>query len=442
MQKSLRFILLTAILMSTTSLLFAQSGNNSPFSRFGIGDLNDNNLISIRQMGGLSASFADAYQINIVNPASYTFLRSTAFDFGVSVANKSLENNAGDKETRWSGNLDYIALAFPLRNPLNEAFEREKKDWRLGMGFALQPISEVAYDITNTETDLNFGEVERNFSGNGGAWKALWGNSFKYNNFSVGLNLGYMFGNINYQRNVTFIDRPEAFNNSFETNYNMSGFLWNAGGMYQIVLNQNEIDSKKTVNTKQVLLGLYFGSATNFSTKADIFEGATLIDVFQDTLTYVEDQNGKGTLPGQVGFGATYYNGGKLGVGVNYELNAWSQYKNDANPESLSDSHRVSLGGFVRPNLKSFKFRDRIFYRFGLQYQTEPITIQDEQLKNVSLNLGLGLPFVYQRKISHMNLGVSIGTRGSTKYLRENYIKIGASFTFNDDEWFIRRQYN
>ena len=56
----------------------AQQNDNSPYSRYGIGDISDNNFNHTRQMSGLGSSYIDGYHINIVNPASYSFLNATA----------------------------------------------------------------------------------------------------------------------------------------------------------------------------------------------------------------------------------------------------------------------------------------------------------------------------------------------------------------------------
>ena len=58
-----------------SSKLFAQS--NSPYSRFGIGDLSSQTNVVGRGLGGISAAYSDWYSINFNNPASYSrFLTS------------------------------------------------------------------------------------------------------------------------------------------------------------------------------------------------------------------------------------------------------------------------------------------------------------------------------------------------------------------------------
>ena len=51
---------------------FLSAQENSPYSRYGLGDIAPSTNIVNRGMGGLSAAFADPFTINFTNPASYS----------------------------------------------------------------------------------------------------------------------------------------------------------------------------------------------------------------------------------------------------------------------------------------------------------------------------------------------------------------------------------
>ena len=85
----------------------------------------------------------------------------------------------------------------------------------------------------------------------------------------------------------------------------------------------------------------------------------------------------------------------------------------------------------------------RVYYRYGLYYGTDPRDAgQEDQISNYGVTVGMGMPFIYQRKISHANLGLEFGSRGKGTPIEETFAKINFSFTFNDDEWFIKRKYD
>ena len=51
--------------------LFGQNLNTSPYTRFGLGEVNKPLTTHYLGMGGLSVSYADFQQVNISNPATY-----------------------------------------------------------------------------------------------------------------------------------------------------------------------------------------------------------------------------------------------------------------------------------------------------------------------------------------------------------------------------------
>src|SRR5215216_7226414 len=63
-------IICTVFILSFFKNVCAQE--NSPYSRYGIGDLVPNTNTVNRGMGGISAAYVDALSINFNNPASYS----------------------------------------------------------------------------------------------------------------------------------------------------------------------------------------------------------------------------------------------------------------------------------------------------------------------------------------------------------------------------------
>lgn len=444
--KYLAFILTVC---STISVL-AQTGDNAPYSRFGIGELSSDNFQHLKQMGGTSISYTDAYHINIVNPASYAFLRTTAFDLGVYAKRNTLTTDI-QQASQWTGNLEYISLAFPLYNPLNQILDREKKKVSLGMSFTLKPQSTVSYDIASESNIDSIGRVLRSNFGEGGSYKFLWGNSIKYKEFAFGVNLGYLFGKVKYNRNLDFPDILYARVDRFSTEYSMKGFLYDIGLLYSKVLNTKSLEDEKTSVVKKLNVGLRFHSATSFSTSSDITnlgvyfvgDGTSNVDTAESTTIGLA---GDGRLPGSIGFGLSYYHGEKYNIGIDYSRSAWSNYFNEANDDvegDLNNTSSISIGGYIRPNYKSFtNYWKRVYYRFGAYHETDPRVIGDTQIKRQGFTMGMGLPFVFQRKVSHSNLGIDIGRSAWGTPIEETYVRFTLGFTFNDDEWFVKRKYN
>ncbi len=427
----------------------AQKNDNSPYSRYGIGDLADPNLNHTRQMGGLGASFMDGFHINPVNPASYAFLNSTAFDVGVFAKRTELKDSKATNAL-WSGNLEYLSLAFPLRNPINEIYDNVKRDYKLAMAFVLMQHSSVGYDIAASDSTSSGQHFMRNYQGTGGSYKAMWGNAIRYKNLSLGVNLGYLFGKMRYENRVQFDNTEYAYADLYGNDYNMRGFLWSAGMMYSDILNKKALESNRAVAAKRISAGFHANSATSFNTDYTI--NHILLqqlpgNIFNtDTIRLEDSIAGKGKLPAEFGIGATYYSGEKFSIGFNYNTALWTNYFNEANGDkkgTLKNTQRVSAGGHFRPDYKSFdNFFKRVYYRYGVYYASDPRVIRGTQIETYGITFGLGLPFVFQRKVSHMNLGFDLGMRGNNTPISEKFVKISLGVTFNDDEWFLKRKYN
>ncbi len=445
MQSNLKCVLTIVVCLFATVIITAQGTTNSPYSRFGLGDLADNNLIHLRSMGGIAGAYQDAYHANISNPASYASLQATTFDIGISALYSRLSEN-DFTEGRWSGNLEYLSIAIPLYNPINNLLEQEESKYHIATAFNLVPFSTVNYDITSFEQNPDVGELERNFNGNGGSYKFMWGNSIGFKNIAFGINVGYLFGNIQYQRNLLFNDQVNALSDEFDNEYSMKGFVYDAGLIYSHYFVSDDNKEKKRA-PDQLNIGIYGNIGTSFSTNSTVLNRSILrfgnSIVSSDTSFFEANVEGNGKLPSKLGVGMMYYKGNKYAMGFDFHMENWSSYENDANPRELSTTYRIGAGGYLRPDYNSFtSFFKRVYYRYGIYYGKDPRSFDDKQLSTYGLTFGMGLPFVFQRKISHANLGLELGSRGSGSPLSETFVKLSLSVTFNDDEWFIKRKYN
>ena len=449
MQNKIKYLLVCLVFLPF--MVGAQQVDNSPFSSFGIGNIHSDDLAFYQGFSGQGASFMDPYHLNIKNPSSYAFLRSAAYELGVSARYFQIKD-ATNKATGWNGNLEYIALGFPLRNPINASIDPIKRDVKMGMSFILKPHSTVGYNINSEGVSPGLGAYQNNFEGNGGLFKFMWGNALQYKNVSFGANIGYLFGNINFNENVFFTEIENVFQNRNEIDYNVNGFIWDAGFSYNLFLNKAAYEKDKSIKIKRLTFGLYGNSAQNFNTISNESQSVYFLglatqtayaDFAADTLFFAEGLAGKGTLPAEIGIGATYYSDSKFTIGFNYEYGAWSKYKNSVRNETLLDSWKLSIGGSYRPDAKSFNnYFKRVSYKLGVFYQKDPQVIDNIQISDTGFNLGASFPFYYQRKISHINAAFRFGVKGSATPIQELYGRVTVGFTFNDDEWFIKRKYN
>ncbi len=436
--KDFRGGLFTLFLLFFTTLAFAQPKDNSPYSRLGLGEIIYPTL-SAAGMAGLSAAYADPLHVNLLNPASLGWLNTATFEVGLYTERATLQ--FGDEKSKiWTGNLSHLALAFPLHNALNDVLDKKKRKLKWSMGFSLSPYSLVGYDIQTTEVLPEIDTTTNIYQGTGGTNKALWGNAVRYKNFSAGANLGYIFGQLERTRSVVFNDLATSYEDQFKDNISVRGFVWSVGVQQLIELEQKKTEDE-IYTGKSLILGAYGNSATNFNTNSTILRMRYNPSFFhRDTLLYAEDQKGSGKLPSEWTLGLMYQDPGKFRLGAEYTSSKWSDYENEAKPETLFDSRRIAVGAEFIPDISSYNnYLKRIRYRAGLYHRTDP---RLDDLKQYALTLGFGLPVILPRQqTSFVNLAFEFGRYDTSNSIKENFVKMSLGFTLNDSSWFFKRKF-
>ena len=110
-----RQTLLVLLLTILSGAAVAQNNTNSPYTRYGYGDLVNQNFGNSKAMGGIAFGLRDGSQINPLNPASYTAIDSLTFLFegGASLQNSNISDGSVKLNVK-NSSFDYIAMQFRL----------------------------------------------------------------------------------------------------------------------------------------------------------------------------------------------------------------------------------------------------------------------------------------------------------------------------------------
>ena len=398
-------------------------------------------------MAGQSAAFHDPYHLNLQNPASFAFLRSTSLETGLYAKYSHLATASATKDN-WSGNLAYLALGFTLRSPINEVLDRNKTPWKFGMGFSLTPYSIVGYNIESAETLPLVGEVQTKFQGTGGTYRMQWSNAVRHNNTAFGATLGWMFGKSIYDNTTIFNDTLfSTFQDNIRKDIGIKGFVWNVGLQQDVPLAYAE--NNKDVMTRWITLGLTAESNHKLRTVTDAYfirsQGRLSSGQYSnaDTLSEATDLRQNLTLPGSITFGIQYVKLEKLKLGAQFGFESWSNYLNEARPETFRNTISISGGAEFIPDFSSYnRYAKRIRYRVGAYYRQDPRVVNGEGLNDVGVSFGFGFPIVLPRQqTSFVNSAFEFGKLGGNSPLEETYFRISLGFTLNDNTWFYKRRF-
>ncbi len=409
--------------------IFAQAqslSTYSPYSRYGVGQIPTRGFAATKAMGGISQAVRNPYGINYLNPASYSAQDTMSFilDFGFETGATTLESQDQSVKNGFGG-IHHIAISFPIT-----------KWW--GSSLGLVPYSQVGYKIKRYETDLNIlstiGRIKYYNSGSGGLNQAFWGNAFKpIKNLSVGFNLSYYFGSLNYKNSIEFPeDKSDFLNLIQEKSVVIHDIALSFGAQYNLFLSEDK--------NKFLTFGATIENETDLNAKQVIFD-QWQSGSYSDTISHVDSTSGYINVPRNlsIGVGFSYYN--KLFTSIEFSTQNWSNstFLNVKQPLTNSKTYRFGLE-FI-PNRYDLKnYFKRISYRCGAHYSNTYMKFDGHQINEFALSAGLGFPF---RNNTKFNVSYEFGSRGTTDYglIKEKFGILSISLTFYDF-WFIRRKYN
>lgn len=404
------------VLLIITQFSFSQNNTNSPYTRFGYGDISDSNSGEQRAMGGLSLGARPKYGINTVNPASYSVVDSMTFMFDVGVsALVSRFSDAKVSSQKMNANLEYISMQFPL--------------WKnIGFSAGLLPYSFSGYSFSTTShlplaTYPDTVKTTQNFYGNGGVNQVYSGLSINlFDHLSLGLNAYYMFGSSINSRELRF-GRDDFYRSYQIDSIVVNSFRFRYGLQYYNTFGKKHFFS----------LGAIYEMKQKFN--AEFSESTGSVD--QERTPYMV-VNKEFEMPEMFGVGIQYTYDNHLTLGFDYTLQKWADAKYLGVTDTLNNRSKIVFGAEYLPNLKSRKYLDQIRYRAGINLSEPYYKIDGKtQPKNFGITFGIGLPL--KNSATVLNATVEYGKIGNPGLLREDYFKFTLNATFNEN-WFFKRK--
>jgi long-subunit fatty acid transport protein len=423
-----RAFFVLSFLFISIQILPAQE--NSPYSRYGLGDVLPTQNILNRSMGGLAIPYNDLQSVNFINPASYAYLRVTTLDVGLEYSSRTLQaENPPSKSNSKYLIPTYVQLGLPLK---------KKGFW--GMNIGLRPVTRITYNLSTRTRLAGIDSVLYNYTGNGGTYQAYLGTGFGNRKFSFGINAGYMFGNKEYSTKVILLNDtvPYQKSNSSDTT-RFGGIFVNAGALYRIELNRNtylRLGANGSIQNKLNAYRDIHRATFDFSSNS----GILVIDSVYAAL----EQKGKITYPASLGFGFMFEREDKWMFGAELNSTLWSDYRYYDQPDALRNSWTVRVGGQIIPDINSKSYWSRVVYRAGLSFGPDYIDV-NKNLNQYLFSFGAGFPIrrtFYSNQYTTINTALEIGARGNKKNtVSENLFKISVGVNLSDI-WFNPRKYD
>ncbi|EGJ72560.1 putative outer membrane protein [Bacteroides coprosuis DSM 18011] len=407
-------IVCAVIVTLFSGVALAQNNTNSPYTRYGLGQLTDLGSSKSKAMGGVGFALRDNSQINLLNPASYTAMDSLTFLFegGVSFQNANIDDGSTKLNAK-NSSLDYLAVQFRL------------KKW-MAMSVGLLPFSNVGYQIVEGRVNEDDPEANVAFThkGNGGLHQFYTGiglNPIK--GLSVGANVSFLWGSITHNISMYF---PNASESDKRKAYNDKVSLKSAkidfGAQYSYPIGKDDELTIGAVYTPKM-------SMSNDTETTTVFNHQVL-----------KEGSSKFDLPSSFGLGVAYNWNKKLLVSLDLLHQKWSKAKYYDKTDAYLDYNRISVGAEYSPNIFARNYFARIKYRVGMYYADPYYKIEGKRAaREYGVSAGIGLPIPKVK--SQLNVSaqyIRIDGR-SDNFLKENYLRINVGLVFNE-RWFAKRK--
>ncbi|WP_160138664.1 hypothetical protein [Chryseobacterium sp. c4a] len=417
--------------ISVGYFLNAQSLGNSPYAKYGIGDVKYDNTIETASMGGISTAFISDFtsSFNFANPANNANFELTSIKLEATNENNYFKSNYNDtKSTKHSTYLSNISLAFPISS-------------KVKMGITYQPYSSKNYSIENKQTQKDGTVFQNDFKGSGTLNTAAVAVSYKINDqFNVGARANIYFGDLSDL--TEFHATNSEYINGYETKNRIRNFNFTLGTSYQKL--NTRTDKKLTIGATAT-----FGNTSNMTTEY-INSTYRYANAAGDKIDVNEIENlktkSKNLLPLQASVGVGY------GSENHWFLSGQIDYKKGEDISyfgksfNLQDTYRISAGGWYLPNYNNFRsYFSRVVYRYGAFYERGNLKLEGNSINKFGISAGVMLPFKNSSitRMSGLEIGVELGKRGTLQnnLINQNFINLKVGFNFAD-KWFRKALYN
>ena len=411
---------IAVLFLGLASQLEAQIGTTSPYSRFGLGELEQNVFPEFNALGGASVVLNNSKSVNPSNPATYTYFSPNSFLLSTGGWHQTTKiRNMTLEQTENNNGFSYIVLGFPLTR-------------RIGTSFGMIPYSSAGYYINTRDPVYN---ADLNYYGDGGLSKVYFGAATaNERGLSVGVNFSYLFGGLNRRKQLVY-DEESFLNSRSNSKINLKGYYYELGLLYQERINEND----------EFLIGLTANNNPSIRAKktelVESFSFSGTFEIPKDTFLNSLEW-GDITLPQYIRVGASYNKDKTWLFLAEYSMEDWADYTMFNESDNLANSIKICGGIQYTPEYNSItKYYKRMDFRIGASYGSTPLQFGNNQLKEVSVSFGLGIPVKKSR--TKYNFSCTLGKRGTIEdsLIEEQFVRFGLSVSY-DGIWFVKRKYD
>lgn len=397
-----------ALQLFGASVIMAQNGIMTPYSRYGYGILNDNATSAQRAMGGVGYAMISGRQTNVMNPASYAAVDSMTFLFDMGADFTSIWQNEtvdGSKvsDKNIGGGLDYITMQFPVCK-------------FMGMSVGVLPYSSVGYAFGN---EIAHGATSR--QGSGSLNQLYVGVAGKvYKGLSVGVNVAYLFGTT---YNDSYAYTTSGSSTLFEREFEVRDWRMDIGVQYSLLINpENRVNLGVVYSPKKAFNGHAITYAYDMNQEAAPIETENI------------KLNGNYTMAETWGAGIGWEWDKRLYLEGDFTYQPWGKVKYQGAEGRLFNRYKLAGGLQFTPKPRGNYFQ-RVQYRAGAFANRDYLNVRGNSVREFGASIGFGLPTPVTKTMVSIGLEWRHRQAHPNPLIKENYLCVTLGLNINE-LWF------
>ena len=392
---------------------------NSPYSVYGIGDIDHKVYNRSSGMAGTSLALkSSSYLIN-TNPASITGLDRSFFVMNIATTGKTSTYQGDAIDANNNTNKDFWVKGVSLGTKIN-------KFWASNIGFG--QFSNVNYKFTGSKVLEGSGNIyATSYAGDGGLNEFYWNNAISIGqHFSAGIKTSYIGGSVN-QAETIYDPGLQTTITTQQQDY-FGNFRFQYGALYTTALNK----------IWELSLGGRYSSKTRLAADRSL-------TVTQDGVAIVENEfikNDRFWLPATYAAGIALIKNKKTTFAADYTYEDWSSLNLKGTGWRYINSHKLSAGVEFSKLLGNRNHPvEKKFYQLGAFINNSSLQVKSKQINEYGFTSGmggwLGNSLLY-------SLSGEFGIRGTTNMalIKENYFQFTLTLSYRDFLFSKGRRYD
>lgn len=382
---------------------------NSPYSVYGIGDIDHRPYNRTSGMGGTGLAVRSSYFLVDNNPASIAGLTRSFYIVDAALTGKAIKYSGDPIDAGNSNNKDFWIKRLAVAVKLND-------HWASAVGFS--QFSNVNYNFFGTRSaEGSAGEYLTYYEGDGGLNEYYWNNALSLGkNFSIGLKSSIIAGSINQTETIASESLSSPISTKVQDYFGKPRIQ--TGAIYSNAL------SKKW----NVSVGGRFSPQVKMDAERTLTVSEGEIPVNEEEVLKTD----RFSLPNTYAAGIALKHNNKATFAVDYTYEDWSSLKIKQQGWQLVSSSKLSAGvEFSRQARHMNQLVEKRFFQIGGFLNNSYLQVSNEPIKEFGFTAGMG--GVIGNGLLY-TVALEAGSRGTTqqKLIKENYVQVSFSFSFRD----------